>query len=507
MIKAVIFDMDGTILASNDLVTKIYETLTKIHKPQVHLNSISKEDLLAKGYPEIIKILYPGHHDFYIHEIYKIHEKISKPYLSLYPDTLELLVYLKQLHIQIFLVTSELRSITMNQLKYLNILDYFDEIIAFDDVLEPKPSPLGIHTLLNKYHLNKDLVVFIGDSISDGMAANKAGIKSIYMNHHLDESKVKYFDQEMHMLKEFMDYIDALNPVFKLELQDKSSLNIIQFTDLHLMHDEKDDKTFKLLSHMIKKESPDLILFTGDQTMSKDSVILYSKLHIFMEQFEIPWSFLFGNHDTDYGVSYEALLNTVKKHKYLKFKRGYKKLGYSNFFFEVKFGKNQVGLIFMLDSHIDETYIISDKEQWGYGRILDSQSEWIKDVFRQYEVTNRHVSSIIFQHIPPFEVRSIKKEDTKNYIGVFDESPSTPPVQTNFFNILNALDIKGVFYGHDHYNDFSFTMNNIFMAYGRVSGYYEYLDVSNQKGARLIKFHSKKSIDSKILLYDKNEVS
>ena len=66
------------------------------------------------------------------------------------------------------------------------------------------------------------------------------------------------------------------------------------------------------MDKLIKKTNPDLICFTGDQTMSEDSPKLYEKLKGWVEAHKIPWTLVFGNHDTDFDVPYEALLEPLK---------------------------------------------------------------------------------------------------------------------------------------------------------------------------------------------------
>ena len=35
---------------------------------------------------------------------------------------------------------------------------------------------------------------FVGNSIIDGQAGKQAGIKTVFLNHHFDDSKTMYFD-------------------------------------------------------------------------------------------------------------------------------------------------------------------------------------------------------------------------------------------------------------------------------------------------------------------------
>ncbi|MBQ3511934.1 MAG: HAD-IA family hydrolase [Bacilli bacterium] len=59
-------------------------------------------------------------------------------------------------------------------IKYINL---FDVVITSDLINEPKPSPESINIIIDKYNLNKEETIYIGDSPSDQKAANNANVK------------------------------------------------------------------------------------------------------------------------------------------------------------------------------------------------------------------------------------------------------------------------------------------------------------------------------------------
>lgn len=59
-------------------------------------------------------------------------------------------------------------------LEYINL---FDLVITSDLINEPKPSPESINIIIDKYHLNKEETIYIGDSPSDQKASNNANVK------------------------------------------------------------------------------------------------------------------------------------------------------------------------------------------------------------------------------------------------------------------------------------------------------------------------------------------
>ena len=59
----------------------------------------------------------------------------------------------------------------------LDCIDLFDIIITSDMVKEPKPNPESINIIIEKYNLNRDETIYIGDSLSDAIASKKANVK------------------------------------------------------------------------------------------------------------------------------------------------------------------------------------------------------------------------------------------------------------------------------------------------------------------------------------------
>ena len=59
---------------------------------------------------------------------------------------------------------------------------------------------------------------------------------------------------------------------------------------------------------------------------------------------------------------------------------------------------------------------------------------------------------------------------------------------------------KGIFVGHDHYNDYAFYHNQVLLAYGRVSGYYDYGPKGFKKGCRVIELNHDGEINTYVSL-------
>jgi hypothetical protein len=151
-------------------------------------------------------------------------------------------------------------------------------------------------------------------------------------------------------------------------------------------------------------------------------------------------------------------------------------------------------LIFM-DTHVDQFYPIGNEMKWGYGSISREQIHWYEHMIQFHPF----VQSFVLLHIPIPEYHV----DSSTLIqGVCLEKPSTPPYDSGFFQVLTKHHhTEIVFAGHDHYNDYLIEKEGIKLAYGRVSGHYDYGPKDFPKGIRMITIQSDGSFDTNIFLY------
>lgn len=274
----------------------------------------------------------------------------------------------------------------------------------------------------------------------------------------------------------------------------KDDIKILQLTDLHLTYgfDYLDKKTYKLIDKLIKYESPDVIVITGDVTMTIIAKNVIKQFIIHMDKYNIPWTFLFGNHEADYH-NIESIVKVIYKikTKNLYFHPGpilsnNNTHGASNFKLKITNGNKPILNLYLLDSKANRIDGVVD-EDFPYDYLSIEQVKWYKE-----EVETDLVDSLLFVHIPLMQYLE--------YDGQIGEKIWPQGKDTGLFNeIITNNKTLGVFVGHDHLNDFEFIYEGILLAYGRNTGYNAY--GTDNKGARVITYNfNSKALNTYIVL-------
>lgn len=277
---------------------------------------------------------------------------------------------------------------------------------------------------------------------------------------------------------------------FTIEMTD-DDLNILQLTDLHLTYgiDSNDRKTLSLIDDLVDATDVDLIVISGDMMMSISAPSLFSRLIRHMESLKTPWTFVFGNHETDY-TSYETLLHRIGDTEYLYFKVGPEMAdgGYGNFV--IQFTKDSVPFynVYLMDSHNEMKEYTEEQGEYGYVSV--AQVDWY-----QNHVESDTVDSVMFMHIPLRQMMN-----PVDYVGIFNEDKVyAQGVDTGLFDqIVDNGKTTGVFVGHDHLNDFYLMKDGVMLAYGQITGYNAYGDL--ERGGRVIHIDSDGVMSSYIVL-------
>ena len=181
MIKAVIFDIDGTLIDSNDAHAETFVKAFAKYDKEVSFEEL--KCLIGMGADKILeKYLSSNEIDEFGDDLTEYRKEIFLNYyfpeIKVFPKVREFFVRLEKDKIQTALATSAGDEEKKKYNKLLNISDFVEAETSSDDAEESKPAPDIFQAAFDKLdEVGKDETVIIGDTIYDVEAANKAGIK------------------------------------------------------------------------------------------------------------------------------------------------------------------------------------------------------------------------------------------------------------------------------------------------------------------------------------------
>ncbi|CAH8280642.1 unnamed protein product [Arabidopsis lyrata] len=264
-----------------------------------------------------------------------------------------------------------------------------------------------------------------------------------------------------------------------------------------------DLNTTIFMSRVIAAEKPDLIVFTGDNIFGfdvKDAVKSLNAAFAPAIASKIPWVAILGNHDQESTFTRQQVMNHIVKlpntlSQVNPPEAAHYIDGFGNYNLQIhgaadsKLQNKSVLNLYFLDSGDYSSVPYME----GYDWIKTSQQFWFdrtsKRLQREYKAKPNPQEGIApglaYFHIPLPEFWSF---DSKNATkGVRQEGTSAASTNSGFFTTLVARgDVKSVFVGHDHVNDFCGELKGLNLCYGGGFGYHAYGKAGWARRARVV---------------------
>lgn len=209
MKKAILFDLDGTLLNTDLLIKKSFIHTFKKYKPDY---TLSEEELLSFLGPSLKNTFSRYVENNQVDELIQYYRdynhKHHEDFVTIYPNVKEMLKYLKKQGFLLGVVTTKYKEAAYLGLDLFNITQYFDVVIGENDVKKSKPDPEGILCALKK--LNCQEGYYVGDNVTDIQAGKRAGVKTVGVK--WSPKGYQLIEKENPNLlindyKEFMEYI------------------------------------------------------------------------------------------------------------------------------------------------------------------------------------------------------------------------------------------------------------------------------------------------------------
>ena len=215
MLKYILFDFDGTLVNTNDVILASWQHTYKHYLghevPVEHITACFGEPLLVTMERE-----FPGVDPAESAAVYRQFQVENADRLvTIFPGIKELLVALKEAGYVLGIVTSRTRESALRYMDMFGIASYFDDLVTCDDTTIHKPNPEPLLLALSKLGASADESLMIGDSPFDIKCANNAGVDSVMVEWRItcddtsliDDAKVDYW---IHQPMELMELLAGL---------------------------------------------------------------------------------------------------------------------------------------------------------------------------------------------------------------------------------------------------------------------------------------------------------
>lgn len=176
-ITTLIFDFDGTLLDTNELIIRTFGHVLNKHYPGKY------------GRDEILPFLGPTLQETFdsvdkenskeLIEEYRawnlaMHDELATEF----DGVSETLNILKNTGLKMAIVSTKKNDMVMRGVNLLDVDGVFDTIIGLDDVTNPKPDPEPILLALERLDADKEEALMIGDNYHDIVGGQNAGVRT-----------------------------------------------------------------------------------------------------------------------------------------------------------------------------------------------------------------------------------------------------------------------------------------------------------------------------------------
>jgi HAD superfamily hydrolase (TIGR01509 family) len=182
MVKAVLCDIDGTLLQSNWLHAAAWKDAFAVIAIELELEAVRRQ--IGKGGDELIPVFVPWWKRKFVEEPLKRYREyvFKADYLAqvmALPKTRELMLRMKAEGIRVALASSAKKAELGTYKKIANIDDLVEENTSSDDADKSKPHPDIFEATLKKLGVKASEALALGDTPWDAEAAGKAGVWTV----------------------------------------------------------------------------------------------------------------------------------------------------------------------------------------------------------------------------------------------------------------------------------------------------------------------------------------
>ncbi len=257
----------------------------------------------------------------------------------------------------------------------------------------------------------------------------------------------------------------------KLTYNEDGSFRVMVLADAHITAWGSATQVNQIktrIKSLVDRINPNLVIFTGDNTIGSSTPDKLKQnitaLVSYIEEKEIPWCHVYGNHDHESGMTQAEQHPIWQEYEYCISKDVADISGTGNCVFGVYKDNGQLGsLVWLIDSGA------YDEVNGGYDYIREDQIAWYKqtsNLIKEYN-NGEQVPGIMAFHIPLVENKKAyayrnNKEYVYEWTGEYNEQAHPSNTDTELLETIWELgDVKAIVTGHDHINDYMFNYKGV----------------------------------------------
>ncbi|MCM3339428.1 pyrophosphatase PpaX [Paenibacillus sp. MER TA 81-3] len=205
MIRTVLFDLDGTIIDTNELIIQTFLHVLKDKTP----SPFAREQIIpSMGLPldhqiriftgmEQVDDLVEAYREYNIAR----HDELVREF----PHVTEVIAALHRHGIRLGVVTTKMRLTTERALRMFGLYEQMGTIVTIQDVKQPKPHPEPVLQAIEALQADPATTLMVGDSPADIQSANAAGAISCGVAWSLKGESVLRQYEPRHIIHDMRD--------------------------------------------------------------------------------------------------------------------------------------------------------------------------------------------------------------------------------------------------------------------------------------------------------------
>jgi pyrophosphatase PpaX len=211
-LRCVIFDMDGTLTNTNELV---FASFNHVASKYLGTTMTPREIIGLFGPPEegcLAKLVGDDRARAAMDDLCAFYTKHHSSMATLHSGIEGVLHFLRTTGIRQAVFTGKGLRTTTITLDAFNIRSYFDLIVSGTDVSNHKPHPEGICKVLSAFNVPAEEALMVGDSLADIRASRSAGVRiasvvwDSYDKEHVIQENPDFI---FHTVEEMLEWLRA----------------------------------------------------------------------------------------------------------------------------------------------------------------------------------------------------------------------------------------------------------------------------------------------------------